>query len=83
MECCKKEVDSHNIEMNTEGNICFCFNHSKVELLDAIKTGTEQVILKDIKTKMKNPGCSCETSNPSGKCCLADVMGFIKYFKEK
>ena len=80
MSCCDKDEKS-DVEFNLEGLICYCFKHSKQELYDAIQEGTEQEILDDIKAKMKDPGCFCETANPSGKCCLADNMAFIKHFK--
>jgi hypothetical protein len=47
--------------------ICYCFKKSKKELFDAAKSGEENLIVDDIKSKMKNPGCFCETANPSGK----------------
>jgi copper chaperone CopZ len=29
--------------------------------------------LEDIRRKMKDPGCACEVTNPSGSCCLGAV----------
>tara|TARA_R110000868_G_scaffold132380_2_gene343111 strand:- start:40211 stop:40420 length:210 start_codon:yes stop_codon:yes gene_type:complete len=58
--------------------ICFCFNYSKLEFEKAIKEGREDLIIEDIKAKIKDPGCSCKTLNPSGKCCLPDIAKFIK-----
>lgn len=84
MSCCNKNKNNEcNIEFNLEGLICYCFKHSKQELYDAIQEGKENEILNDIKSKMKDPGCFCETANPSGKCCLADNMAFIKHYKNK
>ena len=82
MGCCdKKQTTSNDVNGDLDGLICYCFNHSKLSLFDAIQSNNEQKIVNDIKKKMKDPGCSCEKSNPSGKCCMADVMGFIKYHK--
>lgn len=82
MKCCdsdKPEIISVGDD-SLEGLICYCFQHSKKELFKAIKNGSEQNIVNDIKTKIKNLGCFCETSNPSGKCCLSDIFSFIKNF---
>lgn len=79
MSCCDKKEES-KVELSKEGLICYCFKHSKQELFDAIQAGREKEILDDIKSKMKDPGCFCETANPSGKCCLADNMAFIKHY---
>lgn len=43
--------------------------------------GREQEIIDDIKAKIKDPGCSCETLNPSGRCCLGDINALIKQQK--
>lgn len=84
-KCCDgilESVDSENSELvNLEGLICYCFHHSKQELYEAVCSGCEQAIIDDVKAKMKDPGCFCETANPSGKCCLADMTAFIKAVK--
>ena len=83
MGCCDKSHKINNeANYDLEGLICYCFKQSKLSLFDAIQSNTEQEIINDIKKKMKDPGCFCESSNPSGKCCMADVMGFIKQHKE-
>jgi len=82
MKCCENEKEN-KVDLNLDGLICYCFQHSKKELYDAIQAGKEQDIIDDIKAKMIDPGCFCETANPSGKCCLADVTGFIKGVKNE
>ncbi|MDF1884147.1 hypothetical protein JHD49_09365 [Sulfurimonas sp. SAG-AH-194-C21] len=58
--------------------VCYCFEWTKEKILKEIKESGETVALSDIKAKMQNPGCSCETLNPSGGCCLGDVSKAIK-----
>lgn len=85
-DCCSPK-NSKNVNLvdleNLEGLICYCFKKSKQELFDAVNNGTEIVFVDDIKSKMKNPGCFCETANPSGKCCMNDVQVFIQSAKHK
>lgn len=82
MGCCdNKQKINDEVGRDLDGLICYCFKHSKQSLFDAIQSNKEHEIVNDIKAKMKDPGCFCETSNPSGKCCMADVMGFIKHHK--
>ena len=76
-DCCSNNKSTIDINDRT-GLICYCFQKSKQELFEAVKAGTEKEVVDDIKAKMKDPGCFCEKSNPSGKCCLADVTAFIK-----
>ncbi|MGK0367844.1 MAG: hypothetical protein ACI9QD_000983 [Thermoproteota archaeon] len=81
MGCCDNpKENSKKTNFNRDGFICYCFKYSKKTLFDAIQSGTEQEILNDIKSKMKDPGCFCETANPSGKCCLADLNTYIKHY---
>jgi hypothetical protein len=84
MKCCdENNQKASKVEnQNLDELICYCFEHSKKELYEAIQKGKEQEIINDIKSKMINPGCFCETANPSGKCCLSDIKQFIKFHKE-
>jgi len=80
-DCCNEKPNNNSSEVdleNLEGLICYCFKKSRNELFDAVKNGKEKIFLDDIISKMKKPGCFCETSNPSGKCCLSDIQAFIK-----
>lgn len=73
--------------MNTrkDGNelLCYCFKYTKNDFVAVIKIGKEKELVKEIKKKMKVPGCFCETANPSGKCCLNDVNNFILQNRNK
>lgn len=56
--------------------ICYCFNHTIEEIFDEIKRTGKSTVMDDIRTHMKKGGCSCETKNPQGSCC----MGTVEYF---
>jgi hypothetical protein len=32
----------------------------------------------DIRRRMREEGCACETKNPAGRCCLAAVEQFVR-----
>jgi hypothetical protein len=48
--------------------ICYCFGVSGT-------TAREKIALDFVKDKTRQALCSCETSNPSGRCCLKDFPG--------
>ncbi len=53
-------------EKSNNALICYCFGVTK-------KEAEENPGIKDyVIEQTKNHTCSCETSNPSGKCCLKD-----------
>lgn len=57
-DCCSpknSKKDSLVDVEKLEGLICYCFKKSKQELFDAVKNGTENLFVDDIKSKMKNP----------------------------
>lgn len=66
--------------------ICYCFEWTKEKIEnDIVKYGKTNVV-EDITSNMNTVGCSCETKNPSGKCCLKDIKEFINnltYSKEE
>ena len=80
--CCNKSKSTSVTLDNLDDNICYCFKVSKQTLFDAIQSGTEVDIINEIKVKMNDPGCFCETANPTGKCCLGDIEAFIKLVKK-
>lgn len=61
--------------------VCYCFGHTRQSVLSELKATGQSTVLGDIKSKMKDPGCFCEVSNPQGSCCLGNVTAWIKEAK--
>ena len=53
-------------EITPGRTVCYCFG---VSYSAATQNNT---IVQFVKDKTKQALCSCETSNPSGRCCLKD-----------
>jgi len=66
-----------------ERPLCYCFNHSVASIKDELRKAGRSGALDDIRARMKDPGCRCETENPSGSCCLASVAKGIKIAQEE
>ncbi|RUL83173.1 mercuric transporter MerT family protein [Tautonia sociabilis] len=63
--------------------LCYCFGHSVASIKEEFRTKGHSDALQDIRAKMKDPGCRCETENPSGACCLGSVTKGIKIAQEE
>lgn len=58
--------------------ICYCFHHTKQNIIDdVVEHGTSHIEM-DVRQKVKEKLCTCEVSNPKGKCCLGDMRKVIK-----
>ncbi len=65
-------------ESSGERPLCYCFGHSVASIKDELRTKGRSDALADIRARMKDPGCHCETANPSGSCCLGSVARGIE-----
>lgn len=70
-------------ESSGDRPLCYCFGHSVASIKGELRTKGHSDALEDIRAKMKNPGCFCETSNPSGSCCLGSVSKGIQIAQEE
>jgi len=63
--------------------LCYCFGHSVASIKEELRTKGRCAALADIRAKMKDPGCRCESENPSGACCLGSVTKGIQIAQEE
>ena len=57
--------------------ICYCFNYTASDIeKDFIEKG-QSTIMTRIKNEKKDGKCRCETTNPKGRWCLADVRQVV------
>ncbi len=66
-----------------ERPLCYCFGHSVASIKEELRTKGRSDALDDIRAKMKDPGCRCEVTNPSGSCCLGSVAKGIQIAQEE
>ena len=58
--------------------LCYCFDVSTEQYLNALKEKTAEPIKKFVMQKTKSGDCACEIRNPSGQCCLANFKQLEK-----
>jgi len=58
--------------------LCYCFGHTIESLReDVARTGSSEAVVA-IKAAVKAGTCRCDVMNPSGRCCLGDVVKALK-----
>ena len=57
--------------------ICFCFGYSEADLEQDVREHRKSLIMEKIMAQKKDGGCQCETLNPKGRWCLADVRQVV------
>lgn len=62
--------NQHDTDQINDPLVCFCFGARKSE------TSTNKAIKNFVVQQTKVSMCSCETANPSGRCCLKDFPKF-------
>jgi hypothetical protein len=63
--------------------LCYCFGHTDESAREEIVATGRSTVAKRIAAEVEAGNCSCETKNPSGKCCLGDVNRAIQRIREE
>jgi len=58
--------------------LCYCFGHSMESIAAEIERIGTSTAAADIRRRMQEEGCSCETKNPAGRCCLGSVEQLVR-----
>jgi NAD(P)H-nitrite reductase large subunit len=66
-------------ETTTSGDlVCHCFRISRGDIEQDVRDNGGQSVPHFIRSEIRAGNCSCETLNPTGKCCLGDVERLIE-----
>jgi hypothetical protein len=74
-------IPKKQLKAFTEQTLCYCFDISTEQYLNALKNETAATIKQFVMHKTKSGDCACEIRNPSGQCCLANFKQLEKDFK--
>lgn len=58
--------------------VCYCFGHGVEDICDEVEQTGKSTVAADIRKRIAAEGCSCETKNPQGVCCLGTVEGVVR-----
>ena len=58
--------------------VCYCFGVTRRNITEEVRQTGRSTIAGRIKVEVKAGNCACEVKNPSGKCCLGDVIRAVQ-----
>ena len=76
--CCDGSRTPAAQEPATAPLLCYCFGHSVESLRTEWATTGRLDSVEAIRTAVKEGRCRCDQLNPSGTCCLGDVLKAAK-----
>jgi len=53
--------------------LCYCFGHTAESIAAEIEHTGGSTVVASVAARVKAGECSCETTNPSGRCCLGEL----------
>jgi hypothetical protein len=58
--------------------VCYCFGFTRKDIADEIERTGRSTVVGKIKAEVKAGNCACEVKNPSGRCCLGDIVRIVQ-----
>lgn len=58
--------------------VCYCFDISKKMIREEVENTGESISYNRIRQEVADKNCECEIKNPSGRCCLGEVLALEK-----
>lgn len=58
--------------------LCYCFDYTRADIRKEVDEHGSTDIPERIKKEVQAGYCACEVKNPSGSCCLGDIMRAIQ-----
>ncbi len=65
-------------ELESPRPACYCFDHTREEIEEEYRELGESKIETSIRAKVAKGVCQCHLTNPTGRCCLPDILAIIK-----
>lgn len=67
----------------TDDLVCYCFQISRGDIEQDVRESGGRSVPHFIRSEIRAGHCSCETLNPTGKCCLGDVETLIRQLEDE
>jgi len=58
--------------------VCYCFGHTPRSMAEEVERTGESTTVREIRRRIQEEGCTCERTNPQGRCCLGNVAMVVR-----
>lgn len=58
--------------------VCYCFGVTREDVWNEVRRTGKSTAAERVTAEVKAGNCACEVKNPSGKCCLGDIVTAAK-----
>jgi NAD(P)H-nitrite reductase large subunit len=65
-------------ETGDDATICYCFGITHGHIREEVEATGQCPAAEKIKAEIQAGRCACEVKNPSGKCCLGNIIQVIQ-----
>ena len=62
--------------------VCYCFGENEADIAEEIDRAGESLAVNRVRTHIAAGRCACEVRNPTGACCLGDVMAAVERMRQ-
>ncbi len=64
-------------------NVCYCFDWTRGRIKAETRSTGQSTASLEIAQQVRDQKCTCDITNPKGRCCLGDVNGVVKEVKQQ
>ncbi len=58
--------------------VCYCFGIARRQIREEIQSAGRSTVPQRIKAEVQAGRCACKVKNPSGKCCLGEIIRAVR-----
>lgn len=86
---CREPITVHEVSVvpgfkaGADDLVCYCFQHRRRDIATQLQSMGETSVPDEIKQQIQAGNCACEVRNPSGKCCMKDVLATVGELKRE
>lgn len=85
MNCCVTD-DSSKAGLKVKNDpvpLCYCFGFDESHIRDELARSGRTTIPEKIRQLIGEGLCACDSRNPSGRCCLGEVIRAVERLKQQ